>query len=76
VGLLCLRPAQTGGESTFASSVTVYNILVRERPVVAALFSHPLHIDRKGEVPAGKLPTFLIPRVQPPRRQPQHLLPD
>jgi len=61
VGLLCLRPAKSGGESSFVSSVTVYNQLLKEKPEVVKIFSEPVYHDRKGEVPEGKLPYFIIP---------------
>jgi hypothetical protein len=61
VGLLCLRKAKTGGESTIVSSVTVYNeMLVRAPDLVEELF-HPFHVDRRGEVPEGAEPWYRVP---------------
>ena len=52
---------EAGGESYLASSMTVYNEILRRRPdVVAALFE-PFPTDRRGEVPEGMKPWFDIP---------------
>jgi len=61
VGLLCLKTAKRGGESIIASSITVYNELLRLRPDLAELLSQPVYHDRKGEVPAGKQPYYAMP---------------
>jgi hypothetical protein len=61
VGLLCLKTAKAGGESFLASSMTVYNEILRRRPdLVPALFE-PYPTDRRGEVPEGMKPWFDIP---------------
>ena len=61
VGLLCLQTAKAGGESYLASSMTVYNEVLRRRPdLVPALFE-PFPTDRRGEVPEGMQPWFDIP---------------
>lgn len=61
VGLLCLRPARRGGESRIVSSVTLYNEIVRRRPDLAALLAEPQAVDRRGEVPRGKPPYYMVP---------------
>jgi hypothetical protein len=61
VGLLCLKTAKTGGESLLVSSTTIYNEMLRLRPDLLALLMQPIATDRRGEVPAGELPYFLIP---------------
>jgi len=61
VGLLCLKTAKIGGESIIASSVTVYNELVKSRPELARLLAEPLYHDRKNEIPAGKKPYYAMP---------------
>jgi hypothetical protein len=58
VGLLCLRPARKGGASSIASSTTIYNEIVETRPDLAAALMQPFTIDRKGEIPQGKGPTY------------------
>lgn len=61
VGLLCLKTAKTGGESFIASSMTLYNEILRRRPdLVPALFE-PYPTDRRGEVPEGMKPWFDMP---------------
>lgn len=61
VGLLCLQSAKSGGESYIASSMTVYNEVLRRRPdLIPALFE-PFPTDRRGEVPEGMQPWFDIP---------------
>ena len=61
VGLLCLQPAKAGGESFIASSMTVFNEVLRRQPrLVPALFQ-PFPTDRRGEVPEGMKPWFDIP---------------
>jgi len=54
VGLLCLRPAKTGGISSICSSATVYNEMLKKRPDLLDELVKPLCWDRKGEIPAGK----------------------
>ena len=61
VGLLCLRPARSGGASAIASSTAIYNEIATRRPDLAAVLSEPFIMDRKGEVPAGKAPTYTMP---------------
>jgi hypothetical protein len=58
VGLLCLHPAKSGGLSAIASSTSLYNELARTRPDLAKVLAQPFHVDRKGEIPAGKQPTY------------------
>lgn len=47
VGLLCLRPARSGGLSTIVSSVAVHNALVATRPDLAQLLYQPWWFDRR-----------------------------
>lgn len=61
VGLLCLREAQRGGDSLLVSALTLYNELLRTRPDLAARLLRPMAHDRRGEVPAGQQPFFMIP---------------
>ncbi len=61
VGLYCLHPARTGGESTIASSVSVYNELLRRRPDLAKALLAPIYRDRRGEVPEGMQQWYAIP---------------
>jgi hypothetical protein len=61
VGLLCLRPAKAGGTSRIASSVAVYNEILRRRPDLAATLHEPFPFDRNGEERPGEPPYFMLP---------------
>jgi len=61
VGLLCLQRAKSGGESAIASSVTLYNEMLKRRPEYAAALSGPVYRDRRGEIPEGAKPYFEQP---------------
>lgn len=61
VGLLCIADSASGGESQVVSSVAVWNELVNTRPDLARELTRPFNVDRKGEVPPGKKPTYLMP---------------
>jgi hypothetical protein len=61
VGLLCLQTAKSGGESFIASSMSVYNEILKRRPDLLPAAFLPFPTDRRGEVPAGMQPWFEIP---------------
>ena len=61
VGLLCLQQAKTGGDSAIVSSNTIYNVMRRECPALAAALFDPIATDRRGEVPPSQKPFFEIP---------------
>ena len=61
VALLCLQTAKSGGESFIASSMTVYNEILKRRPDLLDAAFLPFPTDRRGEVPAGMKPWFEIP---------------
>jgi hypothetical protein len=61
VGLLCLKTAKSGGESSIASSTTCYNEIARRRPDLLPLLFEPFPTDRRDEVPEGMLPWFDMP---------------
>jgi len=61
VGLLCLRKARAGGESTIVSSVTLFNEMFARAPDLVDEMFQPFHIDRRGEVPAGANPWYEVP---------------
>ena len=58
VGLLCLRKAKRGGLSSFCSSTRIFHDIFRERPDLASVLLRPFFVDRKGEIPPGKLPFY------------------
>jgi hypothetical protein len=61
VGLLCLRAAKSGGLSSLVSSTTIFNEMRRRRPDLLRILLDPIETDRRGEVPDGGKPYFLIP---------------
>jgi len=61
VGLMCISPAKSGGESSLASSIAVHNEMVRRRPDLVPVLSEPYYRDRRGEIPAGMEPWYKIP---------------
>ncbi len=61
VGLCCLETAKSGGLSTVASSVAVYNALVRSRPELVKILGQPFYADRRGEESAGQKPYYVTP---------------
>ncbi len=61
VGLLCLHPAQSGGLSRIASSVSVFNELLRRRPDLAPRLFEPLMLDTRDEAEANGMRVLPIP---------------
>lgn len=64
VGLLCVRPARSGGLSRIASSATVWNELLASRPELAQVLSEPFTFSRVGEIGPGQKRTFEMPIFQ------------
>ncbi len=56
VGLLCIRQARSGGESRVASSVAVYNEIMRRRPDLGHYLFGPVPLDLRNEQAAGAAP--------------------
>jgi Taurine catabolism dioxygenase TauD, TfdA family len=61
VGLLCLQGSKSGGASRIASSVTVYNRMLKSRPDLVKVLTEDFYRSRSGEVSAGDLPYFKQP---------------
>ncbi len=61
VGLLCVHPSVTGGQSLVVSSTAVHNEVLRRRPDLAAIGYQDFYMDRRGEAPSGKLPYYRGP---------------
>src|SRR3954469_7461336 len=61
VGLLCLKTAKAGGDSYIASSMTIYNEVLKRRPDLMPALFEPFPTDRRGEVPEGMHPWFDMP---------------
>ena len=61
VGLMCLTEAMEGGDSLLVSTATIYNRMMERRPDLVELLFQPVATDRRGEVPKGEKPYFMIP---------------
>ncbi len=61
VGLCCLETAKDGGLSAVASSVSVYNALLRSRPDLVKVLTQPFYADRRGEESEGQKPYYVTP---------------
>ena len=61
IGLLCLHPARTGGESRLASAYAVYNEILRRRPDLLEVLYEPMWWDRNGEEAEGEEPAYALP---------------
>ena len=63
VGLLCMQPAKSGGESRVASAVTLYNRMVIERPDLVEELTGNFYFTRHGEIPPGADPWKIQPVI-------------
>ena len=61
VGLLCLHPSKSGGESTIVSSINIHNEMLKRAPHLVAALAEPIYRDRRGEVPEGAQPWYQLP---------------
>jgi len=61
VGLLCLDPGISGGESLISNALLCHNLLVESHPELAAALYEGLPYDYRGEQPAGGKPYYHIP---------------
>lgn len=61
VGLLCLKTSKSGGESRVASSVTVYNTMLKRRPDLVEALCGDYYRSRSGEVNPGEASYFAQP---------------
>ena len=61
VALLCLQTSKTGGESRIASSVSLYNKMLQERPDLVEELCKDFYWSRIGEIPPGLGPFYLMP---------------
>ena len=61
VGLLCLKPARSGGLSSVASTTTTFNEVLRRRPDLAPMFFDEWYYDRRNEERPGEDPFFTTP---------------
>ena len=63
VGLLCLHPARSGGESRIVSAHAVYNEMLRRAPHLVDVMYQPMPWDRNEEQGAGEPPFFELPPI-------------
>ena len=61
VGLMCLQPAKQGGESRIASSVTLYNEMLKRRPDLVEELTRDFYWTRHGEIDPGEEPYYAYP---------------
>jgi hypothetical protein len=61
VGLLCVRPARSGGVSRIASSVAVHNEMLRRRPDLVERLFAPYFRSRFGEETGRNDDTYALP---------------
>ncbi len=61
VGLLCVRPATSGGISKIASSVTVHDEILARRPDLHALLCRDYYRSRQGEEQGGEHRVYALP---------------
>ncbi|WP_328972924.1 TauD/TfdA family dioxygenase [Streptomyces sp. NBC_00239] len=61
IGLLCVRPAVSGGLSRLVSSKAVHDLLLEERPDLLEVLHRPFPNDRRGEEQPGEAPWSSIP---------------
>ena len=61
VALLCLQQAREGGGSLLVSALSLWNAMLERDPGLASELLKPVATDRRGEVPPGAEPFFMIP---------------
>ena len=61
VWLMCIQPAKSGGESLIASTVTIYNEMLRTRPELAEALIGDFYQTKHGEISEGEDPFYKLP---------------
>jgi len=61
VALLCMNPAKQGGASRIASTVTIYNEMLKTCPDLAEELIGQFYLSRHGEIPPGQPPWYKLP---------------
>jgi len=65
VGLLSLRTGQSGGMSSIASSVALFNLMAKKRPDLVRVLMKTTYRDRRDEIPEGRKPWYPLPVFMP-----------
>jgi hypothetical protein len=61
VGLLCLRKAKSGGLSSIASAMSIYNEILEKHPEYLEILYRPFAHDLRGEESPGQSPVVQTP---------------
>ena len=61
IGFLCLQPAKLGGESRVASSITLYNEMLKRRPEFVADLCKDFYWTKHGEHSSDDKPWYKLP---------------
>lgn len=61
IGMLCLQKACTGGESGYASALTIHNEILATRPDLLVPLYAGFRLHRFGEQPTGEPPITRLP---------------
>lgn len=61
VALLCIQPAKSGGASRIASTVTLYNAMLKACPELVQELIADFYLTKHGEVSAGEEPWYRMP---------------
>lgn len=61
VALLCVQPSKSGGASRIASTVTLYNELLKTSPELARELIAEFYLTKHGEVLPGEDPWYRMP---------------
>ena len=61
VALMCLKTAQSGGQSRVVSSPALYNEMMSRHPDLAEELTKDFYFTRHGEIPPGEDPFYKMP---------------
>lgn len=61
VALLCMHPAKSGGASRIASTVTLYNKMLKTCPDLVKELINDFYLTRHGEIPPDEPPWYKLP---------------
>ena len=61
VALLCVQPSKSGGASRIASTVTLYNEMLKTRPDLVQALIDEFYFTKHGELSPGETPWYTLP---------------